>query len=260
MRAKKSFGQHFLVNEGVAQKIVSSLDSETNYLLEVGPGKGALTKYLCSNPAYNFLAVEADSDMIEYLSTHLAGAKDSIIQNDFLKLDLASLFDGNSFHIIGNFPYNISSQIIFKALDNLHLVTGLLGMFQKELAERIVSGPGSKKFGIISVLTQAYYDVELLFYVEPSSFSPPPRVMSSILRFKRKKELTLPCNERLFKSVVKQSFSQRRKMLKNTLKSFIKDELILSQELFSKRPEALPLETFFEITNLIEKLKDDAGK
>jgi 16S rRNA (adenine1518-N6/adenine1519-N6)-dimethyltransferase len=261
LRAKKSYGQHFLVDEAISQKIVSSIDSETKNLLEVGPGKGALSKYLIKNKSLDYIGVEADRDMVAFLIEHLGFTETKLISEDFLKMDFEPLFRGESFTIIGNFPYNISSQIIFKAIENRERVPELVGMFQKELAERIVSGPGSKIYGVASILTQAYYDTELLFHVPPDSFSPPPKVMSTIIRLKRKKDLHLPCNEKLFKSIVKQTFGQRRKMLRNTLKSFIKDELILGEELFSKRPEELSLETFIEITNLVEKLiKDESGK
>ena len=260
LKAKKSYGQHFLINGAIAQKIVSKVVSGTKNLLEVGPGKGALTRFLYKNDTFNYLAVESDGDMIDYLRTHVVSGETKIIHKDFLKLDFETLFEGKPFNIIGNFPYNISSQIIFKALENRHLVPGIVGMFQKELAERIVAVPGSKIYGIISVLTQVYYEAELLFYVEPDAFSPPPRVMSSIIRLNRKKQQKLPCSEKLFKTVVKQSFGQRRKMLRNTLKTLIKDELILSRDLFSKRPEALPYETFIEITKIIEKQNEQFGK
>ena len=258
MKAKKSYGQHFLINEGVAEKISNSFSGPVTHLLEVGPGKGALTKYLINKQNIQFKAVEADRDMADFLSNKLFKERDGLILADFLKLDISHAFDGSPFHLIGNFPYNISSQIVFKLIENREYVPEMVGMFQKELAERIAAPHGSKTYGVISVFAQAYYDIELLFYVQPESFNPPPKVVSAVIRMTRKDNFSLPCNEKIFRTVVKQSFGQRRKMLRNTLKSLIQDELILATPLFSKRPEALAIDQFIEIVHIIEKQKNES--
>lgn len=253
MKAKKSYGQHFLNNEIIAENIAESLSDNGlfNKVLEIGPGKGMLTKYLLKKN-YDLLVVEADRDMIFYLNKYYPDLKDKIIGADFLKLDFEPFFEEDQpFAIIGNFPYNISSQIVFKMLENRTQIPELVGMFQKEMAERIIAGPGSKTYGVISVLTQAYYEGEYLFTVSNENFSPPPRVQSAVIRLKRKVDQDLGCDEKKFRAVVKQAFSQRRKMLRNTMKSFLKDNPVLQDDFFNQRPEQLSLNDFVYLTNLI---------
>jgi 16S rRNA (adenine1518-N6/adenine1519-N6)-dimethyltransferase len=254
MKAKKSYGQHFLTNENTAQKIANSLvrDHYTKNLLEIGPGKGMLTKYLIGQDM-RLKVIEADRDMIDYLAIHYPELKDDVIFLDFMKASLPKVFDGEPFYIIGNFPYNISSQIIFKALKHPDLVPEIVGMFQKEMAERIISPPGSKEYGVISVLTQAYYDGEMIIKVPPGAFNPPPKVQSAVIRLKRKKINDLGCDERKFKNIVKTSFNSRRKMLRNTLKSLVNDESILSDKAFDARPEQLSVQDFINLTNKLDK-------
>ncbi|TAK42375.1 MAG: ribosomal RNA small subunit methyltransferase A [Saprospiraceae bacterium] len=265
MRAKKSYGQHFLTNEAIAQRIAGSLTtvdgSPHSNVLEIGPGMGMLTKYLLGKDL-NLLVVEADDDMVDYLYRNFIQLHGRVISQDFMKLNLENLFPSNShspipnpqFCIIGNFPYNISSQIVFKMLENRHLVPELVGMFQKEMAERIVASPGSKDFGIISVLTQAHYSGELLFKVGNGNFNPPPKVQSAVIRLLRK-DGDLGCGPELFRRVVKQAFSQRRKMLRNTLRPLVNDPGMLSEDFFRQRPEVLSVSDFVALTNRIGRLQ-----
>ncbi len=252
MKAKKSYGQHFLNKPVIAEQIANGLSLEGAYdhVLEVGPGTGNMTRFLLELP-FNLKVVEADRDMVFALAANYPKVKDSIIREDFLKLKLDELFDQKPFGLIGNFPYNISSQILFKMLDYKHLIPEMVGMFQKEVGDRVVAPPGSKTYGVISVLIQAYYDGESLFDVDKSCFTPPPKVQSSVIRLTRKENQDLGCNEKLFKRVVKQTFSQRRKMLRNTVKQFIKDVPV--DDFFKQRPEQLSLNDFVELTNYIEK-------
>jgi 16S rRNA (adenine1518-N6/adenine1519-N6)-dimethyltransferase len=261
MRAKKSFGQHFLTNEDIARKIANSLilaDGPTN-VLEVGPGKGMLTKYLFEKD-YALKCVEADTDMVDYLKVHYPALHGKIISADFLKLDLGTVFPtgtsaGEPFCIIGNFPYNISSQIVFKMVEYRPIVPQLVGMFQKEMAERIIAKPGGKDYGVISVLTQAFYEGKYLFSVGSGNFNPPPKVLSGVIRLLRKTE-ALGCDEALFRKVVKQAFSQRRKMLRNTMKPFFEQRPTeLEEAFFTQRPEVLSVEEFVALTNRISEGK-----
>ena len=256
MKAKKSFGQHFLIDENISEKIGYSLlrKDEINNLLEIGPGKGVLTKYLVRQDL-NLHVVEADKDMIEYLIKHKIMAEDKIIFLDFLKLNLSKVFNGEQFYMIGNYPYNISSQILIKMINSKELVPEMVGMFQKEVADRVVAKPGSKTYGIISVLVQAHYDGETIIDVPPQSFNPPPKVNSSVIRLIRKENYTLPCDERLFRTVVKTAFNQRRKMLRNTLKPLFGDDSIADDPYFTQRPEQLNVNDFVEITNKLSKHK-----
>ncbi|GIV31874.1 MAG: ribosomal RNA small subunit methyltransferase A [Saprospiraceae bacterium] len=251
MRAKKSYGQHFLTNEAIARRIARSLTDQFpgGNLLEIGPGKGMLTKYLLEHD-YNLLLVEADADMVDYLLRLYPHLEDRILHADFLKLDLDTLFDGEPFRIIGNFPYNISSQIVFKMLDHRQRIPELVGMFQREMARRIAAEPGSKEYGVISVLTQAWYRCHYLFEVGPRNFSPPPKVHSAVIRLVRFRQ-QLPCDETLFRSLVKQVFNQRRKMLRNTMKSFLDDAEMLGETFFTRRPESLSVDEFIELTNRV---------
>ena len=254
MKAKKSYGQHFLNRPEIAYEIAHSLSLESAYenILEVGPGTGNLTKFLIELP-FNLKVVEADKDMVFALASNYPELMHSIIKEDFLKLRLNEVFDEKAFALIGNFPYNISSQILFKMLDYKELIPEMVGMFQKEVAKRVVAQPGSKTYGVISVLIQAYYDGEYLFDVDKSCFTPPPKVQSGVIRLLRKKDLTLGCDESLFRRVVKQTFTQRRKMLRNSLKSFIKDTSLLTDDIFQKRPEQLSVSDFIELTNFVQQ-------
>lgn len=261
MKAKKSYGQHFLKDEGVARQIAESLTC-TDFcpnVLEIGPGKGMLTQFLLEK-SFNLHVVEADPDMVCYLEKNFPQLENHLIAADFLKWKPETVFSQSSFALIGNFPYNISSQIVFKMLEYHQQVPEMVGMFQLEMAERIIAPPGTKAYGVISVLTQAYYTGELLFTLEEDAFDPPPKVKSAVIRLTHKEDNTLGCEYRELRIVVKQAFSQRRKMLRNTMKSFIKGDPILEDPLFSRRPEQLSLEEFVSLTNLIrskiEKTQD----
>ena len=252
MKAKKSYGQHFLINEPASEKIAFGLHRKEGIknVLEIGPGKGVLTKYFLQQDI-NFRAVEADRDMVAYLKQHYPVLEDKIIFLDFMKLNLSKVFDGEAFYLTGNYPYNISSQILFKMLKHKELI----GMFQKEVADRVIAPHGSKTYGVLSVLVQAFYKGEMFMKVSPGSFSPPPKVNSAVIRLTRKENFELPCSEKLLRAVVKTSFGQRRKMIRNTLKVLIQDKDLLESELFTKRPEHLSVNDFIELTCLIEKRK-----
>ena len=252
IKPKKYLGQHFLNDENIARKIVESL-SISNYsnVLEIGPGTGVLTKYLIEKKI-NLKLVEIDSDSVNFLKSNFQIDPLIILENDFLKLQLDDVFT-DKFAIIGNFPYNISTQIIFKALEYKNLIPELIGMFQKEVAERICETKGSKKYGILSVLTQAYYDTEYLFSVPPSVFTPPPKVVSAVIKLVRKKQTEINYNEKLFFKVVKQSFQQRRKTLRNSLKTFNLTDSLREDTIFDLRPEQLSVKDFIHLTVLIDK-------
>ncbi len=258
MKAKKSYGQNFLINEGIVQKIVASFLEHNNCqnVLEIGPGKGALTTYLSKEENLNLKAVEADRDMVEYLLSNDILVDAQIINGDFLKLPLEKVFNQEQFSVIGNFPYNISSQILFRIKKYHDIVPFMVGMFQKEVAERIASKEGSKTYGILSVLIQSMYDVKLLFNVSPGSFRPIPKVTSSVLMMKKKENYTLPCDEKILTKVVKLSFNQRRKMMRNSLKSIVTDEELFSHDYMTKRPEQMKLEDYYTLANLIENQKE----
>ncbi|MEZ4906356.1 MAG: 16S rRNA (adenine(1518)-N(6)/adenine(1519)-N(6))-dimethyltransferase RsmA [Saprospiraceae bacterium] len=252
----KSYGQHFLNNENIAQKIAGEAIelSEKFPILEIGPGKGVLTKYLFEK-SIRFMAVEADIDMVEFLQENFPDIDIHLMHMDFLKLDFETVFPNEEFVLFGNFPYNISSQILFKMIESRDRIPAMVGMFQKEVAERIVSPKGNKDYGILSVLTQAYYTGKILYKINPGSFSPPPKVDSAVIKLERKPELTLPCDEKLFKSIVKITFNQRRKMIRNTLKSLINDQEILQSDFFTLRPEQLSVSDFVNLTNTISEYK-----
>lgn len=258
MRAKKSYGQHFLADEGIANRIVSEVQKHAGDLpmLEVGPGKGVLTKYLFLG-SKQFKAVEADIDMFDYLHNQYPGIEEHLVYGNFLKVDLKSIYEDRPFLLFGNFPYNISSQILFKMLDFRDQIPCMIGMFQKEVAERVVAPHGSKIYGRISVLIQAYYRGKILFDVGPGSFSPPPKVNSSVIILERKEAEEFTYDEKLFKQVVAISFSQRRKMLRNTLKSLVNDNEFLKEDVFTKRPEHLSVDDFIALTNSITKLNNN---
>ncbi|WP_353777375.1 16S rRNA (adenine(1518)-N(6)/adenine(1519)-N(6))-dimethyltransferase RsmA [Winogradskyella sp. 3972H.M.0a.05] len=253
VKAKKHLGQHFLRDENIAKKIADSLSlNNYNKVLEIGPGMGVLTKYLLEKDIETYV-IEIDTESVEYLKANYLNLAPRIIEKDFLKYDLNAVFNGESFAIIGNYPYNISSQIVFKTLDMRDQIPEFSGMFQKEVAKRICEKEGSKTYGILSVLTQAFYDAEYLFTVPPSVFNPPPKVDSGVLRLTRKENHTLPCDEKLFFKVVKQAFQQRRKTLRNSLKTFNLSDNLKANVIFGQRPEQLSVETFIELTQLIEQ-------
>ena len=253
VRAKKHLGQHFLVDENIAARIADTLSLEGySKVLEIGPGMGVLTKYLLQKDV-DVHVVEIDRESIVYLNRHYPELSDRIIPRDFLQLDLQQEFQGNPLAIIGNFPYNISSQILFRTLEYRHLIPEFSGMFQKEVAERITVGPGSKTYGILSVLTQAFYDAEYLFTVPPSVFRPPPKVDSGVIRLKRKKNIVLPVDTGLFFKVVKTAFNQRRKTLRNSLKSLCFSDNLAEDAIFAKRPEQLSVAEFIELTKSLSE-------
>lgn len=251
VRAKKHLGQHFLKDQEIARRIAESLPlREASTVLEIGPGMGVLTKYLLQNPLINLRAVEIDSESVVYLHQHFPQLE--VIEGDFLQMDLNKLYDGK-FSVIGNFPYNISSQILFKVLDYKDKIPNVAGMLQKEVAERIASKPGKKAYGILSVFMQAYYHVEYLFTVSEQVFDPPPKVKSAVIRFTRNEVEKLDCDEKLFRTVVKTAFNQRRKTLRNSLKPLVeKDNPMYADTLFDKRPEQLDVQSFVHLTNLVE--------
>ena len=268
VRAKKALGQHFLTDQKVARAIVDALviPSEASVspfpVLEVGPGMGVLTQYLLEREDIDLKLIEIDSESVEYLLTHFAGMQGRLMEGDFLTLKLEKLFP-EQFAIIGNFPYNISSQIFFKVLDYKDHIPQVVGMVQKEVAERIAEKPGSKTYGILSVLLQAWYDIEYLFTVGSGCFAPPPKVESAVIRLTRNSRTDLGCDEALFKTVVKTAFGQRRKMMRNPLKPLARAKAersgwseeqladFLAQDVFSLRPERLSVEDFVALTNLL---------
>ncbi len=252
VRAKKGLGQHFLVDKNIALKVVGSLQrGKYNTLVEVGPGKGVLTEYLLKQEEGEFIAVELDTESIDYLNTNYPDDKEKFISGDFLKFSLENMKDPIA--IIGNFPYFISSSIFFKVLANHTKVNQVVCMIQKEVAERIAAPSGNKTYGILSVLLQAYYNIEYLFTVHEHCFSPAPKVKSAVIRLTRNSTKELNCDPVLFVRVVKASFNQRRKMIRNSLKSIFIN-LPVESELLTKRPEQLSVDQFTELTNLIKGL------
>lgn len=252
VRAKKHLGQHFLKDEQIAQQIADSL-TEKGYktVLEIGPGMGVLTKYILKKDLIVHV-IEIDTESVEYLKTNFLNLADRIISKDFLKINLSDYFGEEQVAIIGNFPYNISTQIVFKTLENRHQIPEFSGMFQKEVAKRIAEKEGSKVYGIMSVLTQAFYDVEYLFTVSPTVFNPPPKVDSGVIRLTRKENFTLPVNEKLFYTVVKTAFNQRRKTMRNSLKTLNLSDNLREDPIFAKRPEQLSVQEFISLTAKIE--------
>ncbi|PLX19692.1 MAG: 16S rRNA (adenine(1518)-N(6)/adenine(1519)-N(6))-dimethyltransferase [Salinivirgaceae bacterium] len=251
VKPKKYLGQHFLVNDGIAQRTAEAVNANSHPILEIGPGKGKLTGFLLSIFSEDVTVVEIDKESVEYLNEHFPQLRDKIIDGDFLNLDLDKYFN-DKVNIVGNFPYNISSQILFRMLEYRHKVPQLVGMFQKEVADRVVTNPGSKVYGILSVLIQAFYDTSYLFTIQPGSFFPPPKVKSAVIKLERNGREKLDCDEKLFFKVVKLAFNQRRKTLRNSIKTVL-PENIAQNEIFNNRPEQLGHKDFEHICNLIER-------
>lgn len=257
VRPKKNLGQHFLTDLNIAKRIADTVDACPDIpVLEVGPGMGVLTQYLMEKPR-PVKVVEIDSESVAYLYEKYPRLRDNIIGEDFLRMDLNKLFDGNPFVLTGNYPYDISSQIFFKMLDNRELIPCCTGMIQREVALRMASAPGNKAYGILSVLTQAWYDVEYLFTVDENVFNPPPKVKSAVIRMTRNKTIDLGCDEQLFKRVVKAVFNQRRKMLRVSLRQLFSGKDVsadfFSQDVMTRRPEQLSVAEFVDLTNLVAK-------
>ncbi|MGB1017652.1 MAG: 16S rRNA (adenine(1518)-N(6)/adenine(1519)-N(6))-dimethyltransferase RsmA [Chitinophagales bacterium] len=251
IKLDKSLGQHFLTDQGILNRIFEVVQEhipDGENIIEVGPGAGALTKYLAKRENYSL--IEFDARWAKHLAEKYPNLAANIYNVDFLNLDLTSLH--NSMHVVGNFPYNISTQIMFKVLDYKENVPSVIGMFQKEVAQRICSKHGSKAYGIISVLIQAYYHAEYLFDVPRESFNPPPKVISGVLKLTRKDNLSLNCNPKFLKQIVKMAFNQRRKTLRNSLKQLISNDAVKELDVFNKRPEALSVDAFINLTNILD--------
>ena len=247
VRPKKALGQHFLVDLNIARNIVNALSTDHDVVIEVGAGMGVLTQYLIENQLEKLQVVEIDKESVEFLKKKFPELEGHLVLGDFLKYDMT----GGDVAVIGNFPYNISSQIFFQILKYHNNVSECVGMIQKEVAERLAAGPGSKTYGILSVLLQAWYDIEYLFTVNENVFNPPPKVKSAVIRLKRNNVKELDCDEKLFVTVVKQAFNQRRKTLRNSLRSMIPAEII-DNEIFNKRPEQLSVQEFVGIVRQFE--------
>lgn len=250
VKAKKHLGQHFLCDQNIARRIVDALleKDRNSPILEIGPGTGVLTQHLIELP--HFYALDVDAESVAFLQQKYPAQKEHVLLSDFLETDLKKIA-GDKFNIIGNFPYNISSQIMFKVLEERAHIDYVVGMFQKEVAQRIAEKPGTKTYGILSVLLQAYYDIEYLFTVHENVFSPPPKVKSAVIRLTRNKTKELGCNEEFFKKVVKTAFNQRRKTIRNSIKSLL-DGKTFAHPLLDKRPEQLSVSQFVELTNAID--------
>lgn len=255
VRAKKFLGQHFLTDLGIAQRIADTVDACPDIpVLEVGGGMGVLTQYLLQKDR-EVKVVEIDRESIPYLQSHFPALGNNLVEADFLKTDLNALFGGRQFVLTGNYPYNISSQIFFKMLDDKALIPCCTGMIQKEVAERLAAQPGSKTYGVLSVLIQAWYDVEYLFTVNENVFNPPPKVKSAVVCLKRNGKETLGCDEKLFRTIVKTVFTMRRKMLRNGMRQIVgKDCPLLEDKLFDKRPEQLSVQDYIDLTNRVSAI------
>ena len=263
VRPKKNLGQHFLTDLSIAKRIADTVDACPDLpVLEVGPGMGVMTQYLVEKPR-PFKVVEIDRESVAFLNEHFPMLRENILGEDFLRMDLRQVFGGQQFVLTGNYPYDISSQIFFKMLDNRDLIPCCTGMIQHEVAVRMASQPGNKQYGILSVLIQAWYNVEYLFTVEPTVFNPPPKVMSAVIRMTRNEVQHLGCNEQLFKRVVKTVFNQRRKMLRVSLRQIFDAQhpasgTFFQQDTMTRRPEQLSIPEFVELTNMVEgELKSD---
>ncbi|MGV6828327.1 MAG: 16S rRNA (adenine(1518)-N(6)/adenine(1519)-N(6))-dimethyltransferase RsmA [Flavobacteriales bacterium] len=255
VKAKKHLGQHFLKDENIAKKIADTLSIQGyKTILEIGPGMGVLTKYLLLKPISTYV-IEIDTESVSYLKTNYPNLSPRIIEKDFLKFNLQTIFNKEPYAIIGNFPYNISTQIVFKLLEMRQQIPEFSGMFQKEVAQRICEKEGSKRYGILSVLVQAFYNAKYLFTVPPTVFNPPPKVESGVLLLRRKQNFSLPCDEKYFFKIVKTAFQQRRKTLRNSLKSFNLSDKLKEDSIFGQRPEQLSVSQFIALT---QKLEQDA--
>ena len=251
VRAKKALGQHFLTDQSIAKTIVRSLtEGDVADVLEIGPGMGVLTQYLLQREDINLKLVELDGESVAYLLTHFPNMQGKLYEADYLRLDIHRLFPG-PYRVIGNFPYNISSQIFFKILDDKDRVGEVVCMIQKEVAERIAEKPGTKTYGILSVLLQAWYDIEYIITVGSGAFAPPPKVQSAVIRLRRNNRESLGCDEKLFKQVVKTAFNQRRKTLRNALKPLLPEGFDSSAEVFDLRAEKLSVEDYVALTQMI---------
>ena len=253
VRPKKSLGQHFLTDQSIAQRIVEQLSPDVESVIEVGAGTGVLTQYLVQDVLDKFHVIEIDKESIAYLEKHFPMLGERLIEGDFLRTDLGQ-FGQQNMAVIGNFPYNISSQIFFQVLKYKELVIEVVGMVQKEMAERMAAKEGSKTYGILSVLMQAWYDIDYLFTVHENVFNPPPKVKSAVIKMRRNAVTDLGCDEKLFVSIVKQAFNQRRKTMRNSLRPMLRPEII-GNEVFDKRPEQLSVKEFIDLTNLIAENK-----
>ena len=253
VRAKKALGQHFLTDQGVARSIVAALgaDSPARDVLEIGPGMGVLTQYLLGREDIDLKLIEIDSESVAYLLTHFPGMEGRLMEGDYLRLDMARIFPG-PYRVIGNFPYNISSQIFFKILEDKDRVPEVVCMIQKEVADRIAEKPGSKVYGILSVLLQAWYDIEYVMSVGSGAFAPPPKVQSAVIRLRRNRRTALGCDDKLFKQVVKTAFNQRRKTLRNALKPLLPEGADTSDPVFDLRAERLGVEDFVRLALLLQ--------
>ncbi len=249
VRPKKALGQHFLIDQNIARKIVEQLSPDVETVVEVGAGMGVLTQYLVQDIPEKFYVIEIDKESIAYLQQHFPMLGDRLLEGDFLKADLTQ-FGQRNMAIIGNFPYNISSQIFFQVLKHKALVVEVVGMVQKEMAERMAAKEGSKTYGILSVLMQAWYDIDYRFTVNENVFNPPPKVKSAVIKMRRNAVTQLGCDETLFVNIVKQAFNQRRKTLRNSLRPLL-NPTIINDEVFNKRPEQLSVKDFIDLTNLI---------
>lgn len=256
VRAKKSLGQHFLTDLSIAERIADTVkDYKGLPIIEVGPGMGVLTQFLL-DAGHDVTVVELDEESVDYLNISFPQLKDRIVFEDFLKLDLRKIVGDKQFVVIGNYPYNISSQIFFKVLDYKDQVVCCSGMLQREVAQRLAAGPGSKTYGILSVLLQAWYDAEYLFTVDEHVFNPPPKVKSGVIRFTRNQVQELGCDEKLLRTVVKTSFGQRRKQLRNSVKPLVPGgSPVLQLPVMNMRPEQLSVQEFIELTNVIQQAR-----
>lgn len=254
VRAKKALGQHFLTDQSIARSIVDALTASAEAprdVLEIGPGMGVLTQYLLHREDIDLKCVEIDDESVVYLLNHFNGMQGKLLEADYLKLNMRKIFPG-SYRVIGNFPYNISSQIFFKILDDKDYVPEVVCMIQKEVADRIAEGPGSKTYGILSVLLQAWYDIDYVLSVGPGAFCPPPKVKSAVIRLRRNGRTELGCDEKLFKTVVKTAFNQRRKTLRNALKPLLNENIPTDDPVFDLRAERLGVDDFVELTKRFE--------
>ena len=249
VKAKKHLGQHFLTDLNIAQKIVKSLPQDETPILEIGPGTGVITQYMIDKP--NFKAFDIDKESIEFLKQKYPQHESKVQYQDFLEADLSPIAQQGNFYLIGNFPYNISTQIMFKVLDYRNDISCVVGMFQKEVAQRIAEKPGTKTYGILSVLLQAFYKIEYLFTVHENVFNPPPKVKSAVIRLTRNEVKQLNCDENLFFKVIKACFNQRRKTIRNSVKALSGNQHIESP-LLDKRPEQLSVQQFIELTQAVE--------